>query len=154
MANRIPPPPREFNWARMLRTLSFWALLIVGTIELHQRDRPDDEERPERERPQHPGPIEFPRWRGDTISHLCQTRYIGKVPEVFRVIEAIADQEQRRGVESQEFGLQLQMFSDMFVQQCTDLQTARPPLPEQRDQLVQRLAGIDDVLDQQDVLPG
>ncbi len=28
MANRIPPPPREFNWARMLRTLSFWALLI------------------------------------------------------------------------------------------------------------------------------
>src|SRR5438309_1255188 len=36
MANRIPPPPREFNWARMLRTLSFWALLIVGTIALVQ----------------------------------------------------------------------------------------------------------------------
>src|SRR5438093_1113005 len=36
MANRIPPPPREFNWARMLRTLSFWALLIVGTIGLVQ----------------------------------------------------------------------------------------------------------------------
>src|SRR6266496_1449866 len=36
MANRIPPPPREFSWARMLRTLSFWALLIVGTIALVQ----------------------------------------------------------------------------------------------------------------------
>src|SRR6266550_242862 len=31
MANRVPPPPREFNWRRMLRTLSFWALLIVET---------------------------------------------------------------------------------------------------------------------------
>src|ERR1700694_1580282 len=36
MANRLPPPPRDFNWARMLRTLSFWALLIVGTIALVQ----------------------------------------------------------------------------------------------------------------------
>src|SRR5216110_3001481 len=36
MANRIPPPPREFNWARMLLTLSFWALLIVRTIALVQ----------------------------------------------------------------------------------------------------------------------
>src|SRR5919108_5097654 len=36
MANRLPPPPREFNWARMLRTLSFWALLIVGTMALVQ----------------------------------------------------------------------------------------------------------------------
>ena len=30
------PPPREFNWARTLRTLSFWALLIVGSIALVQ----------------------------------------------------------------------------------------------------------------------
>ncbi len=36
MADRIPPPPREFNWGRTLRTLSFWALLIVGTIALVQ----------------------------------------------------------------------------------------------------------------------
>ena len=36
MPDRIPPPPREFNWGRMLRTLSFWALLIVGTIALVQ----------------------------------------------------------------------------------------------------------------------
>jgi cell division protease FtsH len=35
MPNRIPPP-REFNWARTLRTLSFWALLIVGSIALVQ----------------------------------------------------------------------------------------------------------------------
>jgi len=35
MANRIPPP-REFNWTRTLRTLSFWALLIVGSIALVQ----------------------------------------------------------------------------------------------------------------------
>ncbi len=35
MANRIPPP-REFNWGRTLRTLSFWALLIVGSIALVQ----------------------------------------------------------------------------------------------------------------------
>src|SRR2546428_7250148 len=34
MPNRLPPPPREFNWAQMLRTLSFWALLIVGSITL------------------------------------------------------------------------------------------------------------------------
>ncbi|OLC06359.1 MAG: cell division protein FtsH [Gemmatimonadetes bacterium 13_1_40CM_70_11] len=34
MPNRLPPPPREFNWAQMLRTLSFWALLIVGSIAL------------------------------------------------------------------------------------------------------------------------
>jgi cell division protease FtsH len=33
MANRVPPP-REFSWARTLRTLSFWALLIVGSIAL------------------------------------------------------------------------------------------------------------------------
>src|SRR5438093_867449 len=36
MASRLPPPQREFSWARMLRTLSFWALLIVGTIALVQ----------------------------------------------------------------------------------------------------------------------
>ena len=36
MADRTPPPPREFNWGRMLRTLSFWTLLIVGTIALVQ----------------------------------------------------------------------------------------------------------------------
>src|SRR6266849_3383617 len=35
MANRIPPP-REFSWTRTLRTLSFWALLIVGSIALVQ----------------------------------------------------------------------------------------------------------------------
>ncbi|HVH09965.1 MAG TPA: ATP-dependent zinc metalloprotease FtsH [Gemmatimonadales bacterium] len=35
MANRVPPP-REFSWARTLRTLSFWALLIVGAIFLVQ----------------------------------------------------------------------------------------------------------------------
>jgi cell division protease FtsH len=35
MPNRLPPP-REFNWARTLRTLSFWALLIVGSIFLVQ----------------------------------------------------------------------------------------------------------------------
>ncbi|HEU5261538.1 MAG TPA: ATP-dependent zinc metalloprotease FtsH [Gemmatimonadales bacterium] len=35
MANRLPPP-REFNWARTLRTLSFWALLIVGSVLLVQ----------------------------------------------------------------------------------------------------------------------
>src|SRR5437773_9318541 len=34
MPNRVPPPPRELNWARMLRTLSFWALLIVGSVAL------------------------------------------------------------------------------------------------------------------------
>jgi cell division protease FtsH len=28
------PRPREFNWAQVLRTLSFWALLIVGSIAL------------------------------------------------------------------------------------------------------------------------
>jgi cell division protease FtsH len=36
MANRRGPPPRDFNWARTLRTLSFWALLIVGSIALVQ----------------------------------------------------------------------------------------------------------------------
>src|SRR5438477_10276151 len=35
MPSRVPPP-REFNWARMLRTLSFWALLVVGCIALVQ----------------------------------------------------------------------------------------------------------------------
>src|SRR5256885_1713897 len=35
MPNRLPPP-REFNWARTLRTLSFWALLMVGSIALVQ----------------------------------------------------------------------------------------------------------------------
>ena len=35
MANRVPPP-REFSWTRTLRTLSFWALLIVGSIFLVQ----------------------------------------------------------------------------------------------------------------------
>src|SRR6266516_6488800 len=36
MAKRLPPPPREFSWARVLRTLSFWALVIVGAIALVQ----------------------------------------------------------------------------------------------------------------------
>src|SRR6266550_5692793 len=36
MANRLPPPPREFSWARVLRTLSFWGLVIVGCIALVQ----------------------------------------------------------------------------------------------------------------------
>ncbi len=35
MANRAPSP-RDFNWGRTLRTLSFWALLIVGSIALVQ----------------------------------------------------------------------------------------------------------------------
>ncbi len=33
MPGRLPPP-REFNWGRTLRTLSFWALLMVGSIAL------------------------------------------------------------------------------------------------------------------------
>ena len=93
--------------------LGFFAAAARG--ELHQRDRAHDEERPERERPQHPGPVEFPRGRGQSIGHLRQTRDIGKVPEVFRVIEPIPDQEQRRRVESHEFRFQLQMFSHVFV---------------------------------------
>jgi cell division protease FtsH len=47
MANRTPPPPREFQWTRMLRTLSFWAFLIVGTVVLVQlaaRTRQDSAE--------------------------------------------------------------------------------------------------------------
>src|SRR5207247_1093119 len=36
MAHRLPPPPRDFRWARVLRTLSFWALVIVGAIALVQ----------------------------------------------------------------------------------------------------------------------
>src|SRR5213594_433988 len=36
MPNRLPPPPREFSWIRVLRTLSFWALVIVGAIALVQ----------------------------------------------------------------------------------------------------------------------
>jgi cell division protease FtsH len=47
MANRTPPPPREFQWTRMLRTLSFWAFLIVGTVVLVQlaaRNRQDTAE--------------------------------------------------------------------------------------------------------------
>src|SRR5437773_2251712 len=45
MPNRLPPP-RDFNWARTLRTLSFWALLIVGAVALLQfaqnrRQEPD-----------------------------------------------------------------------------------------------------------------
>ena len=35
MANRVPPP-RDFQWARLLRTLSFWALLTVGVVALIQ----------------------------------------------------------------------------------------------------------------------
>ena len=35
MANRVPPS-RDFNWGRTLRTLSFWALLIAGSIALVQ----------------------------------------------------------------------------------------------------------------------
>lgn len=35
MTNR-PPPPREFNWGRLLRTLAFWALLIIGSVALVQ----------------------------------------------------------------------------------------------------------------------
>ncbi len=31
MANRVPPP-REFSWARHLRTLSFWAPAILGAL--------------------------------------------------------------------------------------------------------------------------
>src|SRR3989449_941706 len=45
MPTRLPPP-RDFNWARTLRTLSFWALLIVGAVALLQfaqnrRQEPD-----------------------------------------------------------------------------------------------------------------
>ncbi|MGH7700374.1 MAG: ATP-dependent zinc metalloprotease FtsH, partial [Gemmatimonadales bacterium] len=37
MANRTPPPsPPEFNWGRMLRTLSFLALVTVGVVALVQ----------------------------------------------------------------------------------------------------------------------
>src|SRR3989454_392499 len=36
MPNRLPPPPREFSWIRVLRTLSFWGLVIVGCIALVQ----------------------------------------------------------------------------------------------------------------------
>ncbi|MGH7675220.1 MAG: ATP-dependent zinc metalloprotease FtsH, partial [Gemmatimonadales bacterium] len=35
MADR-PPPPREFNWSRALRTMTFWALLVAGFVALAQ----------------------------------------------------------------------------------------------------------------------
>src|SRR5260370_35881866 len=34
MAKGGSPPPRAFNWPQMLRRLSFWARLIVGSIAL------------------------------------------------------------------------------------------------------------------------
>ncbi|MGH7646358.1 MAG: ATP-dependent zinc metalloprotease FtsH, partial [Gemmatimonadales bacterium] len=43
MADRVPPP-REFNWSRALRTMTFWALLVAGFVALAQvfaRRRPD-----------------------------------------------------------------------------------------------------------------
>src|SRR6185503_10064833 len=104
-------------------------------------------------RPQHPGPVEFPRWRGKAIGHLRQTRDIRKVPEVLRMIQAVSDQEQRWRIETNELCFQLQLFSHMFVQQRANLETLRTPPLQQRDQLVQRLARVDDVLDEQDVLP-
>ena len=36
MTKQSTPPPREFNWGRVLRTLAFWALLIVGSVALVQ----------------------------------------------------------------------------------------------------------------------
>jgi cell division protease FtsH len=36
VANRLPPPPREFSWARILRTVFFWGLMIVGAVLLVQ----------------------------------------------------------------------------------------------------------------------
>src|SRR6266700_702637 len=36
MANRLAPPPREFSWSRTLRTVSFWALLLIGSVALVQ----------------------------------------------------------------------------------------------------------------------
>ena len=46
MPSRLPPS-REFNWGRTLRTLSFWALLIVGSIALVQFASSHRQEAPE-----------------------------------------------------------------------------------------------------------
>src|ERR671918_2807325 len=53
MANRPSPPP-EFNWGRMLRTLSFLALATVGVVTL----------------------VRFASGRGEAVGEVTYTRFL------------------------------------------------------------------------------
>src|SRR3989454_2102337 len=81
-----------------------------------------------------------------------QTRYVRQVSEVFGVIEPVPHEEHSRSVEPDERRLELEMLSQMLMQQRTDLQAPRRALAQERHQPVEGLPRIDDILDQEDVL--
>src|SRR5712692_10908002 len=78
-----------------------------------------------------------------------QARNIRQMPEVLRMVESVPHQKRPWRIESDEFRLQHEVFGHMFVQQGAHLKTPRTPFPQQLDQTIQRLSGVDDVLDQQ-----
>src|SRR5712671_2798311 len=73
--------------------------------------------------------------------------------EVLRVIQPVTHQELIRRIETNEPRIVLQPFRDALVQQRTDLERPRLPLLQCRHQTIQCAARINDVLDQNYVLP-
>jgi hypothetical protein len=73
--------------------------------------------------------------------------------EVFGMVQTVADQELVRRVEPTQLRLADQVRRDVLVQESTNFQRLGSPLLQQGHQPRQRGAAVDDVLDQDDVLP-
>ncbi len=73
--------------------------------------------------------------------------------EILRVIQPVPHKKLVRGIKSNELRLVLELRGNMFVQQGANVERARRSLAEQRHETVKGSAGVDNVLDEKDVLP-
>src|SRR5688572_10731585 len=91
MANRVPPP-RDFQWARLLRTLSFWALLTVGVVAL----------------------IQFTSGRRQDVGDVSYTRFAEELDRGNVATVEITERQQLRGQFKQSITLGRRKF-DRFI---------------------------------------
>src|SRR5687767_2753907 len=71
--------------------------------------------------------------------------------KVLGVIEPISDQKGRWSPEPYETELRARLGRQLLVEERADGQASRPPCSQQRHQALQRLASINNILDQQDM---
>src|SRR5215208_740056 len=73
--------------------------------------------------------------------------------EILRVIQPVSNQKFIRRIKTHELRIVLQTVGNSFVKQRTNLQRSWLPLLQYSDETIQSASRIDDVLNQQNILP-
>src|SRR5918992_652418 len=136
------------------------------------RSTPDTESPPDRHHGRNPEPImasapsrinsrnrrpppsigSAPRWRA-AVDRWLQHTDVGQVAVALVEVESVADDESVRNREADVVDRDLRQTPCGLVEQAADADRGRIALPQVAQQVVQGEAGVDDVLDNDDVAP-